>query len=186
MRVNAGFWVGYALVSIVLSGCSRYQVIPEHLVKQVNEKLPYELVKDSPETYRGQIVVWGGEVLSAVREGDRTKIEVLQMPLNKDHVPESSKASSRGRFFAFDSRHEIIDPAIFEKGSKVTVVGEIEGTSPDSPDEVSSSVPIVAIRDMTLWSSHQRSSSPYHPYYGYGYYGYRPYIFWEGTRVSGS
>lgn len=184
MNVHAGFWVGCALLSMVLSGCSRYQVIPDHLAKRVNEKLPYEQVKDSPETYRGQIVVWGGEVLSAVREGDRTKIEILQMPLNKDYVPEYSKASSRGRFFAFDSRREIIDPAIFEKGSKVTVVGEIQGKSPESPDEVSSHVPIVAIRDMTLWSTHTRSFYPYHPYYGYGYYGYRPYTFWEGSRVS--
>lgn len=98
MKANAGFWVGCVLISIVLSGCNRYQVIPDHLAKQVNEQLSYEQVKDSPETYRGQIVVWGGEVLSAVRQADRTKIEVLQMPLNKDYVPGFDKALSHGRF----------------------------------------------------------------------------------------
>lgn len=186
MKANAGFWVGCALISIVLSGCNRYQVIPDHLVKQVNEKLSYEQVKDSPETYRGQIVVWGGEVVSAVREDNRTKIEVLQMPLNKDQVPESSKASSQGRFLALDSRQEIIDPAIFEKGSKVTVIGEIEGKSSKSSDLVSSESPVLVIRDMTLWSN-DSMLYPVRPYYGYGgYYGYRPYVFWEGTRVSGS
>lgn len=186
MKVNVGFWVGCALFSIVLSGCNRYQVIPDHLVKQVNEELSYEQVKGSPETYRGQIVVWGGEVLSVVREGERTKIEMLQMPLNKDHVPEFSKASSHGRFFAWDSRQEIIDPAIFEKGSKVTVIGEIEGESPKSSDPVTSDLPVLAIRDMTLWNRQTSSFSPYYDYGYGGYYGYRPYPFWEGTRVSGS
>src|SRR5689334_20579865 len=107
MKVNAGFWVGCVLLSLVVSGCNRYQVIPDHLAKQVNEKLSYEQVKGSPETYRGQTVVWGGEVLSAVRQGDRTKIEVLQMPLNKDYRPEASKAASEGRFLAWDTRQEI-------------------------------------------------------------------------------
>ena len=188
MKIHAGLWVGCALLSIVLSGCNRYQVIPDHLVKQVNDKLSYEQVKGSPETYRGRIVVWGGEVLNAVREGDRTKIEVLQMPLNKDHIPDVPKASSRGRFFVLDSRHEIIDPAIFEEGSKVTVIGEIEGKSSKSSDPVSSESPVLAIRDMTLWSSHSRGFLPSHSsyYYGYGYYGHRPYTFWEGTRVPGS
>ncbi len=188
MKANAGFWVGCVLISIVLSGCNRYQVIPDHLAKQVNEQLSYEQVKDSPETYRGQIVVWGGEVLSAVRQADRTKIEVLQMPLNKDYVPGFDKALSHGRFFVWDSRQEIIDPAIFEKGSKVTVIGEIEGKSSTSSDLVSSESPILVIRDMTLWNNSGKTSFySYHPYYGYsGYYGYRPYTFWEGTRVSGS
>lgn len=186
MKANAGFWVGYALLLIVLSGCNQYQVIPDHLAKQVNEKLSYEQIKDSPETYRGQIVVWGGEVLSSVREGDRTKIEVLQMPLNKNQIPESSKASSQGRFLALDSRQEIIDPEIFEKGSKVTVIGEIEGKSSTSSDLVSSESPVLVIRDMTLWSN-DSMLYPVRPYYGHGgYYGYRPYIFWKGTRVSGS
>ena len=48
MKVHGGFWVGCAFLSIVLSGCNRYQVIPDHLSKQVNEKLTYEQVKDSP------------------------------------------------------------------------------------------------------------------------------------------
>lgn len=187
MRVNVGFWIGCALLSVVVSGCNRYQVIPDHLVKQVNEQLSYDQVRHSPETYRGQTVVWGGEVLSAVRQGDRTKLEVLQLPLNKDHMPEvDNKAASQGRFLAWDTRQEIIDPAIFEKGSKVTIIGEIEGESSKSSDPVSSELPIVAIRDMTLWSKHTSNFYPYHPYYGYGYYGFRPYTFWEGTRVQGS
>ena len=188
MKVHGGFVVGCALLSIVLSGCNRYQVIPDHLIKQVNEKLTYEQVKDSPDTYRGQIVVWGGEVLGAVRDNAKTTIEVLEEPLNKDHIPLESRASSRGRFLAVDGRGEIIDPAIFKEGSKITVIGEIVGLRTKTLDKAAYDFPVVAIRDMTMWDERARSNYPfagYTSYYGYGYYGYRPYTFLEGTRVSG-
>lgn len=190
MKVSTGFLVGCALLSTtVLSGCNRYHVIPDHLVSQVNKALTYEQVKAAPAVTRGQIVVWGGEVLNAVRETERTVVEVLELPLNKDLIPLDNRASSRGRFFAMDSRGEIIDPAIFKEGSRITVIGEIVGLKTDTLDKAAYDYPIVAIRDMTLWDEGVRANYPlagYYNYYGYGYYGYRPYTFGGGTRVSGS
>ncbi|BFU90624.1 MAG: hypothetical protein NTAFB01_18110 [Nitrospira sp.] len=188
MKVNAGFWVGCALISIVLSGCNRYQVIPDHLVKQVNEKLSYDQVKGAPETYRGQIVVWGGEVLNAIRDAESTTVEVLEIPLNKDHIPLNGWASSLGRFLAIDSRGEIIAPAIFKGGSRITVIGEILGSRTETHDKATYDFPVLAIRDMTMWEDRTRANYPfagYSSYYGYGYYGYRPYSF-RGTRVAES
>ncbi len=189
MKVSIRLLIGCALVTtIVVGGCNRYQVIPGPLVGQVNKTLTYEQVKAAPAVTRGQIVVWGGEVLNAVRETERTVVEVLELPLNKDFIPLDNRASSRGRFLAMDSRGEIIDPAIFKEGSRVTVIGEIVGLKTDTLDKAAYDYPIIAIRDMTVWDEHARSNYPlagYHSYYGYGYYGYRPYTF-GGTRVSGS
>src|ERR1044071_995672 len=112
MNINSGLWIASAIVVTVATGCSRYQVIPDRLAGKVNAQLSYEEVKASPHTHRGQLVVWGGEVLSAFRDGNRTRIEVLQVPLNSDYIPLSGKATSRGRFFAVDSQRGIIDPAI--------------------------------------------------------------------------
>jgi outer membrane lipoprotein len=187
MKVTVGFWV--ALLSIVLSGCNRYQVIPDHLAGQVNKTLAYEQVKAAPAVTHGQIVVWGGEVLSAVRDNERTTIEVLELPLNKDHIPLDSRASSRGRFLAMDSRGEIIDPAIFKEGSRVTVIGEVLGLRTETLDKAAYDYPMIAIRDMTVWDEKTRANYPlagYYNYYGHGYYGHRPYTFVEGTRVSGN
>jgi outer membrane lipoprotein len=189
MKVYAGFWVGCALLSIVFSGCNRYQVIPAHWADRINKQLSYEQVKGAPDVTRGQIVVWGGEVLNAVRDNEKTTVEVLELPLNKDHIPLESRASSRGRFLAVDSRGEIIDPAIFKEGSKITVIGEILGLRTETLDKAAYDFPVIAIRDMTIWDEHTTSTYPfagYSNYYGYGYYGHRPYIFWEGARVSGS
>lgn len=189
MNINSGLLIAGAIVVTVAAGCSRYQVIPDRLAAKVNTQLSYEQVKTSPHTHRGQLVVWGGEVLSAFRDGNRTRIEVLQVPLNSDYIPLSGKPSSRGRFFALDSQREIIDPAILEEGSRITIVGEILGEiAGASADQASASYPAVTIRDMTVWNSYSRPYFPYSyaSYYGYGYHGYRPYTFWEGAHVPGS
>ena len=189
MKVTVGFWIGCALLSIVVSGCNRYQVIPEQWANRINKQLTYEQVKAAPDATRGQIVVWGGEVLNAVRDNERTTIEVLELPLNKDHIPLESRASSRGRFLVLDSRGEIIDPAIFKEGSKITVIGEVLGIRTETLDKAAYDFPVVAIRDMTMWDESTRSNYPlagYSNYYGYGYYGHRPYMFLEGAHVSGS
>lgn len=131
----------------------------------------------------------GGEVLGAARDIDHTKVEVLQLPLNKDHIPLDNRASSRGRFLAVDSHGEIIDPAILKEGSRVTVIGEITGLRTETLEKAAYDYPVISIRDMTVWDEGTRSDSQfvgYHSYYGYGYYGRRPYSFLEGTRVSGN
>ncbi len=187
MKSNGAFLIGCALLSAILGGCSRYQVIPDHLAKHVNAQLSYEQVKSSPEGYRGQIVVWGGEVLHAVRDRGETTVEVLEIPLGKDHFPLEGRASSRGRFFAVDSRGELIDPAIFKEGARITVIGEILGVRMETTHKAGYDYPVLAIRDMTIWDERTRSHYPFagfHNYYGYGYYGYRPYV--GGARVSGS
>lgn len=190
MKLIMKCWVASMLLSaFMISGCSRYQVIPGDLMAQVNKTLTYEQVKASPAVTRGQIVVWGGEVLNAVRETERTVVEVLELPLNKDFIPLDNRASSQGRFFAMDSRGEIIDPAIFKEGTRITVIGEIVGLKTDTLDKAAYDFPVIAIRDMTVWDEQARSNYPlagYSNYYGYGYYGHRPYTFGRGTRVSGS
>lgn len=189
MRRNIQCAVVCMLLLVFMSGCNRYQAIPDHLVDQVNKQLTYEQVKASPAAARGQIVVWGGEVLNAVRDPEKTTVEVLEIPLNKDHIPLDNRASSRGRFFAIDSRGEIIDPAIFKEGSRVTVIGEILGLRTETLEKAAYDYPVIAIRDMTVWDERTNSNWPlagYHNYYGYGYYGHRPYIFGQGTRVERS
>lgn len=59
MKTNAGLWFVYVLLLVFVSGCNRYQVIPDHLAGQVKKELSYEQVKDSPDAYRGKLVVWG-------------------------------------------------------------------------------------------------------------------------------
>jgi outer membrane lipoprotein len=178
-----------ALAMLVVAGCNRYEVVPKQYQEQVNRSLSFVEARSNPDAYKGDTVVWGGEVLNATRLPDRTKLEVLQLPLTDDLVPAAERAESNGRFLAFDTQGEILDPAVVKEGTRVTIVGEIEGAVSSSSDLGPQDYPALRIKDMTIWDKSMSRSVPsptYGPYYGHYYYGYRPYVFWNATRVSGS
>jgi len=173
----------------MLAACNRYQVIPTEYQGRVNQNLSFTEAKGSPDTFKGETVVWGGEVLKATRLPERTKIEVLQLPLTDDFIPAGGRAESNGRFLAFDSQGEILDPAVVSEGTRVTIIGQVQGTAPSSPDLGLHDYPVIQIKDMTVWDKKMSRTMgyPYYgPYYGHYYYGYRPYVFWDGSRVPGS
>jgi outer membrane lipoprotein len=165
---------------IFVSACNRYNVIPENLEKQVNRTISFDQLKESPSTYKGNILVLGGEVISAKRLEDRTRVEVLQLPLNEDYIPIPKRGESNGRFLAFDRGKEILDPAILKEGTPVTIVGEVVGGTPGSIGESKYEYPTLNIKDLTVWDKDriQGQNQPYPYYYGYYWYGYRPYYFW--------
>lgn len=177
------------LALTVLSGtaCNRYHVIPETLEGQVNEKATFQTVQASPQSYKGELVVWGGEVLKATRLEKQTRLEVLQLPLTDDLVPAADRAESKGRFIAYDRQGDILDPAVVQEGTKVTIVGPVLDPLKTPSDAGREAYPVIGIRDMTVWDKKMSRAwaYPYYgPYYGHYYYGYRPYVFWDGTRVQ--
>jgi len=172
------------------TGCNRYHVIPDDLKGTVNRAVKYEQVKSSPSSYQGQVIILGGEVLSATRLEDKTRIEVLQLPLMDDLTPVTERTESKGRFVAFDTGTEIVDPAILKEGTPVTIIGEVKSPTEGHVGESQYEFPTLAIRDMTVWNKDNAvgAANRYYAYpaygsYGYGY-GYRPYNFMTGSRVK--
>ena len=101
---------------ILISGCSRYDVIPDRLEPQVNKNVVFDQLERSPATYQGQMVVLGGQVLATKRLGDKTQVEVLQLPLSDDYIPiVADRTQSKGRFYAYDSGKEISTRPHFRK-----------------------------------------------------------------------
>jgi outer membrane lipoprotein len=156
----------------------------------VNRAVKYEQVKSSPSSYQGQVIILGGEVLSATRLEDKTRIEVLQLPLMDDLTPVIERTESKGRFVAFDTGTEIVDPAILKEGTPVTIIGEVKSPTEGHVGESQYEFPTLAIRDMTVWNkdnavgtANQYYAYPAYGSYGYGY-GYRPYNFMTGSRVK--
>ncbi|MDR4478951.1 MAG: Slp family lipoprotein [Nitrospira sp.] len=180
--------VGVIIQLVTATGCNTYRVIPPELQPVVNKNLSYDDAKTQSTRHLGQVVVWGGEVLKATREPHKTRIEVLQLPLNDDLVPAGEKVESSGRFLAIDTLGKLIDPAVLPVGTRITVIGQIRDPSAAQSD-TANPTPVIDIRDMTVWDKQMRSTSfypRYGPYYGYYYYGARPFSFWEGARVPGS
>jgi outer membrane lipoprotein len=170
-----------AIGMLMMSGCSRYDVIPANLEKQVSKHVTFEQIQAAPAAHRGELVVLGGEVLSATRLAEKTRVELLQLPLSDEMIPITDRSRSRGRFYAFDAGKEILDPATLQAGTPVTIVAEVTGAMNGKVDESEYRYPTMQIKDLTKWD--KREARYRYPYYGYPYggaywYGARPFYFW--------
>ncbi|MER3423049.1 MAG: hypothetical protein C4293_07275 [Nitrospiraceae bacterium] len=161
------------ILLVPLAACTRYNVVPEQLEGRVDRDLRYEQVKESPSTYVGKMILVGGEILSAERLKDGTRIEVLQIPLTEDLFPKPQRAESKGRFIAYDHNGKVLDPAVLQSGTPITMVGAITGTETIKVGEAEISVPSLEIKHLTVWESER--VRPYVGYYPPYYWGYRPY-----------
>lgn len=136
---------------------------------------PFTQIKTAPDSFKGQNLVLGGQVLTARRMKDGTRIEVLQLPLNEWQQPTVDLMQSQGRFVAI--QREFLDPATLPHGTFITVTGEVMGSMTLPLDETNYSYPIVDIKSLHTWvptqDSNQWRSRPY-PYYspfGHPYWG---------------
>ncbi len=140
-----------AVLSILwVVGCSGVPVVPPDLQQHIERDVSFQQIKDSPLSYKGQFVVVGGTVLSVKplkRNG--TQIQVLQLPLSSDYEPQGPLTNSGGRFLAFHK--EFLDPATIPTGTRVTVVGEVTGSTKQMLDEVEYAYPTIDIASLTVW-----------------------------------
>ena len=106
----------------------------------------------------------GGQVLSALRKQDGTHIEVLQIPLSENLIPDGHESASKGRFVVIDyGSGQVTDPAIFDKGNtRITVVGKVLGSATVTIDDVQLKVPQLALKHVTVWDW-DRVQSGYQP-----------------------
>lgn len=167
---SRGF-TGLALAAC-LAGCASDSFIPASLRSQLDTSLTFPQLRESPDSFRGHLLVLGGEVLSAKRLKDGTRVEVLEIPPEGSLQPGLDRTTSRGRFIAVQK--EFLDPATIPPGTRVTIVGEVTGSVADKLDEADYTYPTVEIKSLKVWPRSETFS--YAPYYYYPptYY-WRPY-----------
>ncbi|HBP86483.1 MAG TPA: Slp family lipoprotein [Nitrospirales bacterium] len=166
-------------LSFIFAGCSQHTVIPERLEKEVNHTIKFWQIRESPEKYKGEVLVVGGEVLSVNRRQDVTRIEVLQLPLNDDFTPANQRTKTEGRFIALSKGKDPLDPAVLEKGRAISIIGEIIGSETIQVGEDEKEVPLFEMKDLTIWDEER--------YWGRGYSGFGwgrgyPVDFYTGYR----
>jgi outer membrane lipoprotein len=117
--------------------------------------------------------------LQSRRTTDGTVIEILQVPTERGLSPSDRKARSEGRFLAVQSTG-FLDPAVIEKDSPLTVVGEVKGATTKALDEGEYQYPVLDIKHMIDWNDvrdrdRDGYDGGYDGRYG-GYYG--PWTSW--------
>lgn len=173
------------------AGCTQpYKAtLPADLTTQLNHSLSFTQIKASPDEHKGQLVILGGQILSAKRLTDSTELVILQLPLIKQREPSTELTQSQGRYIAY--QQTFLDPATVPPGTRITLVGELSGSATQPLDETDYTYPTLIIKQFNIWptysSDYRRYDQPY-PYwgpypYGHPYWGPRgrffgPYPFW--------
>jgi outer membrane lipoprotein len=145
-------------------------VIPETLQNQVDPGITFSQLLQRPESFQGKIIVLGGEVLSAKRLAEDTRLEVLQLPLDDSQRPVVTRTDSQGRFLAMEKA--FLDPAMFPPNTRVTIVGEVTGTIAAKLDEMDYLYPTVVIKYLHVWKepplAQEGNSGPWYSIFGGG------------------
>jgi outer membrane lipoprotein len=155
------------------------RLIPADVLSQVDDSVSFTELRADPHQYVGRTVMVSGVALQARRMKDGTEIEILQVPTERGMSPSDRKARSQGRFLAVQS-NGFLDPAVIEKDTPLTVVGEVKGVTTKALDEGEYQYPVLDVKQLIDWTevrSRDRDGddSSYYGRYG-GYYG--PWSSW--------
>ncbi|MBI5855614.1 MAG: Slp family lipoprotein [Nitrospirae bacterium] len=163
------------LAGLALSGCALSEpAFPPALQQQVEPALTFAQIKDAPDSSRGKTVMLGGEVLDAKRLKEGTRLEVLQLPLERWGEPIRDLTASEGRFYAIQK--EFLDPATIPAHTRVTLIGDITGATAGKLDEMEYSYPTVDIKSLKMWPKAEPAAPVFRPYYGPYWWG--PHRYW--------
>jgi outer membrane lipoprotein len=182
MSGNPLAWLGTAVLFGLLTACS---TTDDTFTPPAGSPPtpPFSQIKSAPDSFKGQTVVLGGQVLAARRLKDGTRIEVLQLPLNDAHQPTMDLTKSEGRFVAM--QREFLDPATIPRGTFVTITGDLTGSIVLPLDDTEYTYPVMEIKNMRTWTPQEPFTvrpRPY-PYYYSPYWHplwgpYRPFPYW--------
>jgi outer membrane lipoprotein len=131
------------------AGCVSYPISKEFREQaQATKDLSFLTIWQSPETYKGRMVIWGGKILKTINETNGGSIYVLQAPLDDQERPKSTKLS-QGRFIITSSG--FLDPEVYRAGAKITIAGELSGTETQNVGKIGYAYPVVMLRDVYFW-----------------------------------
>jgi outer membrane lipoprotein len=135
---------------LIASGCvSDPDIVPETLKTQIDSSIPFSKILEEPTSHQGAVVLLGGEVLSAKRLTEGTRLEILQLPLDSSEEPVGDKTASQGRFLAFES--SFLDPATLPPNTRITLVGEVTGATNAKLDDMEYRYPTLTIKHLHVW-----------------------------------
>lgn len=136
-----------AAVALVGAGCAS-SPFPDALTLSVNRALSLAQIRADPQAHVGARVILGGDILAATPKPGGTEIEILSRRLDSGDVPERSDRSA-GRFLV--RTPEFLDPAIYARGRRITVLGVVTGSEVRPVGEVPYTYPLITAERIKLW-----------------------------------
>ena len=157
----------FTIVLVLLLGACASKV-PEPIRKGPDTTVHVGEARQSPQTFTGSEIRWGGTIASVRNERDATILEVVSRRLDSDGRP-YEEDRSEGRFLA--RAQGFLDPALYEAGREVTVRGRLAGAREEPIGEFRYTYPIVAAEHLYLWPKRVPATAyPYDPFWYYPWY----------------
>lgn len=132
------------------TGCAT-PMIPKTIMSNISQPpIAFKEVLRNPDKYKGNTVLWGGEVIKLINDQEMTIVEVLQAPTDSEGKPTSIE-NSQGRFLAEVKMY--LDTEVYKKGRQISVVGKVQGKrkQPLEPGKVNYAYPMVEVDHLYLW-----------------------------------
>lgn len=164
-----------AALLAALAGCTA--AISKPLREQADETIGVRAVRENPQPYLGETLIWGGDIIDITHYPAITRLKVLQKPLGYRLEPSGIDVSD-GRFLAV--YEGFLDPEIYSPGRRVTVAGELTGIESLPLGETRYAYPVLKVREIHLWPPRPDPAvDDYYRWYPYYYpfhpWGYHPY-----------
>lgn len=145
------------VLSTALSGCSAG--ISQQALSQVTYTGSFAELQAQPLRHQNEVVLAGGKIIDTLAGSDATEIIVLQMPLNRRAQP-MEKDQSQGRFIVRSS--QFFDPAVYAKGSLVTVVGRVISAQARPIGQRNYLYPVLDLVEIRKWTPGDLQSPRFH------------------------
>jgi outer membrane lipoprotein len=136
-----------AAAALLGAGCATTP-FPEELTRSADRALTLKEIRADPRAHIGARVILGGDIVSTVPRSGETEIEVLSHRLVGGGVPERSDRTD-GRFLV--RAREFLDPAIYARGRRLTVLGTVAGVEERRVGELPYAYPVVSAERIKLW-----------------------------------
>ena len=133
--------------ALSLAGCAA-PPFPEALTRSVDRSVSLAQIRADPQAHTGARVILGGEILATTPKPGDTEIEILSRRLDGGDAPEPGDHSP-GRFLARTAG--FLDPAIYARGRRVTVLGTVAGIDERAVGELPYAYPVIAAERIKLW-----------------------------------
>ena len=147
--------------AVLLTACA---TAPKPLQGQFSALRPDEA---AARQAAGELVRWGGRIVSVQPQADRSCFEIVGAPLGEGGRPRRVD-QSEGRFLA--CRTGFYEPEVFAAGREVTVTGHVEGVEMRKVGDYDYRYPRVAADVIYLWPEYRPvdARSRFYGSFGFG------------------
>jgi outer membrane lipoprotein len=140
-----------------VSGCTAG--ISKHSRSMVTYTGTFSALQKTPDAHKGEVIMFGGRVIEAKTSPSLSELFVLQLALDTGGRPVNPD-QSEGRFIV--QTKQLLDPAVYQKGILLTVVGTIKGSKVGPIGGFEYIYPSVELIEIKLWPKGMRTRPMIH------------------------